>query len=113
MTYFSSYSTYPTVDDTGSNWDFYGPYNPSTTFGNFVVGSDWTCRDPACLFDPFILTEYPDCAGDWWMLNDGLRDDFNNNPACGYDGGDVSLSWNCVEFSPRLGTCTPRQMFPP
>lgn len=42
--------------------------------------------------EPALVAEFPDCAGDWVAIGDGDCDDDLNNPECGYDGGDVSLS---------------------
>ena len=53
-----------------------------------VCGSSgFNCRDPAC-FDPAVVAEFPECTGDWLMVGDGKCQADNNNPSCGYDGGD-------------------------
>lgn len=49
----------------------------------------FNCSDPACI-DPTIVAEFPGCSGDWSAIGDTLCLDANNNPSCGYDGGDVS-----------------------
>ena len=51
---------------------------------------DFDCRDPAC-FDPAVVAELPDCAGDWARIGDGVCNADTNVPSCGYDGGDVSV----------------------
>ncbi|CAM9191106.1 unnamed protein product [Ectocarpus sp. 13 AM-2016] len=52
--------------------------------------NDLTCLDPSC-FDPVLVAELPDCTGDWLTIGDGLCTTANNNPQCGYDGGDCCL----------------------
>lgn len=50
----------------------------------------FACKDPACL-DPAILAEFPNCTGNYLLINDGECYAENNNPECGYDGGDCCL----------------------
>lgn len=57
----------------------------------FCGSNGFSCRDPAC-FDPVVVAEFPDCTGDWMLIGDGSCTTSNNNPMCGYDGGDVSLA---------------------
>eukprot|EP00904_Undaria_pinnatifida_P004259 jgi/Undpi1/13834/HiC_scaffold_9.g03485.m1 len=64
-----------------------------------VCGSSgFNCRDPAC-FDPAVVAEFPECTGDWLMVGDGKCQAGNNNPSCGYDGGD------CCPCSCNGSTC--------
>lgn len=47
------------------------------------------CLDPACLFNPVVIAGFPDCTGDWLLIGDGTCNaEENNNPQCGFDGGD-------------------------
>ncbi|CAM9233132.1 unnamed protein product [Scytosiphon promiscuus] len=48
----------------------------------------YSCLDPACLFNPELIAEYPDCDGDWLLVGDGHCLASKNNALCGYDGGD-------------------------
>lgn len=67
---------------------------------NYVCGG-FDCLDPACLFDPVVIAEYPDCTGSWLVLGDGKCNAAkNNNAACGYDAGD------CCICSCRGGGCS-------
>lgn len=49
------------------------------------------CLDPTCTFDPVVIAEYPDCAGDWSLIGDGICSTAENNVLCGFDGGDCCL----------------------
>ncbi|CAN0392958.1 unnamed protein product, partial [Scytosiphon promiscuus] len=56
---------------------------------NYSCGfNGYSCLDPACLFDPEAIAEFPDCDGDWLMVGDGFCSAAENNALCGYDGGD-------------------------
>ena len=63
----------------------------------YSCGSNgFNCLDPACPDeDP---SPYPNCTGNFNWLNDGWCDpiETNNNPACGYDGGDC-CACTCVD----------------
>ena len=50
----------------------------------------YACLDPA-FFDPGVIAKYPDCAGTWASIGNGLCDASNNIASCGYDGGDCCL----------------------
>ncbi|CAM9568519.1 unnamed protein product, partial [Hapterophycus canaliculatus] len=60
---------------------------PTYTCGD----GEFACLDPSCLFNPELVVEFPDCAGDWLHLRDGSCTVENNNALCGYDGGDCCL----------------------
>ena len=63
----------------------------------YSCGSNgFNCLDPACPDeDP---SPYPNCTGNFNWLTDGWCDpiETNNNPACGYDGGDC-CACTCVD----------------
>ncbi|CAN0519554.1 unnamed protein product, partial [Laminaria digitata] len=50
----------------------------------------FNCEDSTCL-DPAIAIQYRECAGNRLSIGDGLCTAENNNPSCGYDGGDCCL----------------------
>ncbi|CAM9492785.1 unnamed protein product, partial [Laminaria digitata] len=57
----------------------------------YSCGSNgFNCDDTACL-DLTIVVQYPECAGNWLSMGDGLCTAENNNQACGYDAGDCCL----------------------
>lgn len=65
---------------------------------NYACGANgFACKDPACL-DFTLLVEFPNCAGNYLLINDGGCNAENNNPECGYDGGDCCLC-TCVANS--------------
>ncbi|CAN0225140.1 unnamed protein product, partial [Scytosiphon promiscuus] len=85
----SSHAKYDGSAVGGADWGVYDTYEfYYTTVGYTSSSERSSCRDPVCLFDPAAFTEFPDCTGDWWTLANGICDAFNNNLACGYDGGD-------------------------
>ncbi|CAM9651378.1 unnamed protein product [Ectocarpus fasciculatus] len=59
-------------------------------FDGFAEYNGFDCLDPA-FFDPTVVAEFPECSGSWSMLGDGQCQEENNNPACGYDGGDCCI----------------------
>ncbi|CAN0168925.1 unnamed protein product [Ectocarpus sp. 12 AP-2014] len=59
-------------------------------FDGFADYSGFDCLDPA-FFDPTVVGEFPECTGSWSMIGDGQCQEENNNPACGYDGGDCCI----------------------
>ncbi|CAM9650623.1 unnamed protein product [Scytosiphon promiscuus] len=74
----------------------------SSTSSDFFVNLDgFDCRDPACLFDPTVVADFPNCTGDWLTIGDGSCSAINNNPECDYDGGDCCL---CTCDSPDCCT---------
>ncbi|CAM9881125.1 unnamed protein product, partial [Laminaria digitata] len=58
---------------------------------------DFDCIDPAC---PDEVNElallYPNCTGSISTTGDGFCSSSNNNPSCGYDGGDC-CECTCVD----------------
>lgn len=64
------------------------------SYDTFACGgstiSGFNCLDPTC-FDPVLVAEFPECTGSWAKIGDSWCDAQNNNPSCGYDGGDVSV----------------------
>lgn len=87
----------------------------------------FTCLDPSCpdeVLEAALL--YPNCTGTLELVGDHFCHEGNNNPSCGYDGGDCCRctcvdepddpcgenGFNCLdpgcvdEVSPYLDTCT-------
>lgn len=69
-----------------------------------ICGSyGYNCVDPTC-FDSAVVATFPNCTGDWSTIGDGICTMENNNPDCGYDGGDVS--WSVVTAAGSQHGCT-------
>lgn len=64
---------------------------------HLCADSDFDCVYPEC-GDPAVTSSDAVCYEDF--QGDGMCNEENNSPACGYDGGDVSVS--CFFFASTL-----------
>lgn len=75
--------------------------------------------------DGYLADLYPSCTGTPWWIGDSICDERNNNPSCGYDGGDccvctsvapIHTVFNCVDPAapPVIYDCKePQPIAPP
>lgn len=64
--------------------------------------SFWNYSSTYSSVDPAL---YPNCSGIFSWINDSICDERNNNPACGYDGGDCCVCTASHQFLPARVTC--------
>ena len=65
------------------------PTDLTAVEGDSYVNLSWA-------YDGYAAPEYPGCNGTLIWINDGYCDSGNNNPECGWDGGDCCAS-SCVD----------------